>query len=134
VTHKSAPPETEAQRACRQFWTGRLGAASVGWGRDKDGRFLAAFARDAEAAWMAASSTTPGSGAGVPLVYGEPPSSIDGPAQPMSPEQCAQWLDAKFARHRELEDRACAQMIRGLHAALEAALAQPAQQGERDNT
>lgn len=33
---------------------------------------------------------------------------------PMTPEQCAQWLDAKYARHGELEDKASAQMIRQL--------------------
>lgn len=31
---------------------------------------------------------------------------------PMSPEDCALWLDAKYRRHHELEDRASAQLIR----------------------
>jgi len=48
------PEETEIQRQCREFWTNRLGASSVGWGRDKNGNFHAEFARNAEAAWIAA--------------------------------------------------------------------------------
>jgi hypothetical protein len=54
VSHKDAPPETDVQRACREWWTARLGQGAVGWGRDKAGRFLAEFARNAEAAWRAA--------------------------------------------------------------------------------
>jgi len=57
-----------------------------------------------------------------PKVYGEPPDTFTREDDPnndgsLSPEQCAKWLDAKFARHHELEDRACAQMIRALAAA-----------------
>lgn len=41
---------------------------------------------------------------------------------PMTPEQCAAWLDAKYARHGELEDQACAKVIRNLCQDLESAL------------
>ena len=51
------PPETEVQRQCREFWTVCLGASSVGWGRDKNGKFHAEFARHAEAAWIAAQAS-----------------------------------------------------------------------------
>lgn len=54
MTHKEAPPETDVQAACRTWWTTRMGATAVGWGREKAGGFLAAFARDAQAAWQAA--------------------------------------------------------------------------------
>lgn len=54
MTHKDAPPETPIQRATREHWTHALGASAIGWGRDKHGRFLAEFARNAEAAWVAA--------------------------------------------------------------------------------
>lgn len=43
----------------------------------------------------------------------------------LSPEQCAEWLDAKYLRHGEVEDRVCADTIRRL-------AAQPAQgEGEK---
>lgn len=54
MSHKEAPPETEVQRQTREWWTARLGAGAVGWGRDKNGNFLAQFAREVEAAWAAA--------------------------------------------------------------------------------
>lgn len=54
MTHKDAPPETSIQRATREHWSKALGHQSVGWGRDKHGRFLAEFARQAESAWIAA--------------------------------------------------------------------------------
>jgi hypothetical protein len=38
---------------------------------------------------------------------------------PMTPEDCAKWLDAKYARHGELEDKAAAQMIRNFIAAMQ---------------
>lgn len=37
----------------------------------------------------------------------------------MSPQDCAQWLDKKYSRHRELEDQASAQMIRNQAAEIE---------------
>lgn len=40
----------------REWYSARLSkrGIAVGWGRDKNGRFFAEYARDAEAAWMAA--------------------------------------------------------------------------------
>jgi hypothetical protein len=56
VSHKDAGPETPTQTAVREWWTARLSprGATVGWGRDKHGKFLTEFSRDAEAAWIAA--------------------------------------------------------------------------------
>lgn len=43
----------------------------------------------------------------------------------LSPEQCAEWLDANYRRHGEIEDKVCADTIRRL-------AAQPAQgEGEK---
>jgi len=54
MSHKNAAPETEVQRAVREHWQAALGATTVGWGRDKHGKFLSEFARQCEAAWIAA--------------------------------------------------------------------------------
>ena len=56
MTHKDAPPETALQRQVREWHSAHLAQQGecVGWGRDKHGRFLAAYARAAEAAWQAA--------------------------------------------------------------------------------
>lgn len=56
MSHKNAPPETDVQRAVREFYSERMAqrGQTIAWGRDKQGRFLAEFARDAEAAWQAA--------------------------------------------------------------------------------
>jgi hypothetical protein len=54
--------------------------------------------------------------AGWPIVWGHPPITEDGPQKPLTPEQCAKWCEGMFSRYHELEDRACAQMIRGLAA------------------
>jgi hypothetical protein len=56
MSHKDAPPETETQRAVREFYTDRLASRGItaGWGRGKDGQFLSEYARDAHAAWIAA--------------------------------------------------------------------------------
>lgn len=40
--------------------------------------------------------------------------NICGDDGPITPEQCAQWLDAKYLRHGELEDRAAAMWLRKL--------------------
>jgi hypothetical protein len=44
---------------------------------------------------------------------------ICGDDGPISPEECAQWLDAKFKRHGEAEDRAAAQWLRKLSTRLD---------------
>jgi len=61
VSHKSAGPETATQTAVREFWAAWLASrgVTVGWGRDQYGHFFTEFARDAEAAWIAAASTAP---------------------------------------------------------------------------
>ncbi len=61
MSHKGAGPETATQTAVREFWTAWLAprGVTVGWGRDRRGHFFAEFARDAEAAWIAAASTAP---------------------------------------------------------------------------
>jgi hypothetical protein len=41
---------------------------------------------------------------------------ICGEDGPITPEQCALWLDAKYRRHGELEDRAAAMWLRKLSA------------------
>jgi hypothetical protein len=40
--------------------------------------------------------------------------TICGDDGPITPEQCALWLDAKYRRHEELEDRAAAMWLRKL--------------------
>lgn len=42
--------------------------------------------------------------------------SICGEDGPITPEQCALWLDAKYRRHDEMEDRAAAMWLRKLSA------------------
>jgi hypothetical protein len=56
VSHKDAPPATAVQIAVEAFYTNLLKpqGVTVGWGRDKHGKFLASYARDAQAAWEAA--------------------------------------------------------------------------------
>lgn len=56
MSHKEAPPETRVQTVIREFYTARLAprGIAIGWGRDKHGRFLSEYARDAQAAWQAA--------------------------------------------------------------------------------
>jgi hypothetical protein len=49
VSHKAAPPETAEQQLMVAFYKAR--GVDCGWGRDKDGNYFAAFARDAWAAW-----------------------------------------------------------------------------------
>ena len=45
--------------------------------------------------------------------------SICGDDGPITPEECARWLEAQYARHGELEDRAAAQWLRRLCAEVE---------------
>ena len=45
--------------------------------------------------------------------------SICGEDGPITPEECARWLETKYARHGELEDRAAAQWLRRLCAEVE---------------
>lgn len=52
MTSSDAQPETSIQKAVREFYTSR--GICVGWGRDKQGKFLAQYARDAEEAWRQA--------------------------------------------------------------------------------
>ena len=40
--------------------------------------------------------------------------SICGDDGPITPEECARWLEAQYARHGELEDKAAAQWLRRL--------------------
>jgi hypothetical protein len=56
VSHKDAPPATAVQIAVEAFYTNLLKpqGVTVGWGRDKHGKFLASYARNAQAAWEAA--------------------------------------------------------------------------------
>lgn len=46
--------------------------------------------------------------------------AICGDDGPITPEQCALWLDAKYRRHGELEDRAAAMWLRKLSTRLPA--------------
>lgn len=56
-----APAPTDEQRRCERFYQRRLRAngVTVGMGRDKNGRYLSAFMRDAWDAWQAAQSSDP---------------------------------------------------------------------------
>ena len=45
--------------------------------------------------------------------------SICGDDGPITPEECARWLEAQYARHGELEDKAAAQWLRKLCAEVE---------------
>lgn len=55
MSHKNAPPSTEDQVALEAFWKARKGTTFCGFGRDENGQYFAEFARDALAAWRAAS-------------------------------------------------------------------------------
>ena len=57
----------------------------------------------------------------VKLLRAEQPQapSICGEDGPITPEECARWLETKYARHGELEDRAAAQWLRRLCAEVE---------------
>ena len=57
----------------------------------------------------------------VELLRAEQPQdpSICGEDGPITPEECARWLETKYARHGELEDRAAAQWLRRLCAEVE---------------
>jgi len=59
MSSKQAPSETLVQQAVREFYTKHWAGAGrgCGWGRDKHGKFLSEFARDAEAAWIAAQAS-----------------------------------------------------------------------------
>ena len=35
---------------------------------------------------------------------------------PLSVEDCASWLDRKYSRHGEIEDKGCAELLRALKA------------------
>jgi len=52
MSHKDAPPETPEQVRMREFYRAR--GVVAGWGRAKDGSYLAPFARNAWAAWQEA--------------------------------------------------------------------------------
>lgn len=52
MSHKDAPPETTEQARMREFYTKR--SVQCGWSMAKDGRYHAAFANDAWAAWQEA--------------------------------------------------------------------------------
>jgi len=56
MSHKNAPPPTEDQVALEAFWKARKGTTFCGFGRDANGQYFAEFARDALAAWQAASA------------------------------------------------------------------------------
>ncbi len=68
MSSKQAPPETDLQREVREWWTSRLAerGVGVGWGRDKHGKFLSEFAKDAEAAWKVAKAER-GTSKGTPV-------------------------------------------------------------------
>lgn len=61
MRHRDAGPETAIQTAVREFWIAQLASrgVTIGWGRDQHGHFFTEFARDAEAAWIAAVSAAP---------------------------------------------------------------------------
>ncbi len=61
MSHRDAPPPTEDQLALEAFWKVRKGTTFCGFGRDKDGRYFAEFARDALAAWQASAAIARGS-------------------------------------------------------------------------
>lgn len=54
MSHKDAPPETETQRQCREFWTKAQPSVVRAWGRAQDGSFLAEESRLLQKAWEAA--------------------------------------------------------------------------------
>ena len=56
MSHKDAPQLTSEQERMEAFYCARLAAQSItcGWGRDKQGNYFAAYARDAWAAWQSA--------------------------------------------------------------------------------
>lgn len=58
MSHKDAPPETQSQRECREWWTAREPHVTRAWGRAKDGSFLAESSRSLHAAWETAAADT----------------------------------------------------------------------------
>jgi len=54
MSHKDAPPETESQVACREFWQREQPHVKRAWGRAKDGSYLAEESRLLHKAWEAA--------------------------------------------------------------------------------
>lgn len=58
MSHRDAPPLSPEQVRMESFYRARFAAqgVTVGWGRAKDGSYLASYARDAWAAWQAARS------------------------------------------------------------------------------
>lgn len=58
---------------------------------------------------------------------------LDEDNTPYTTERLARWLDAKFARHREIEDQYAAQRLRALSASLKAAEAERDGEYQRAN-
>lgn len=58
MSSKDAPPETESQIACRQWWQQAQPHIKRAWGRDKTGAFLAEESRMLHKAWLAASDAS----------------------------------------------------------------------------
>jgi hypothetical protein len=56
MSHKDAKPKTNEQLRMEDFYTARLAPQGItlGWGLGKNGEYLAAYARDAWAAWQEA--------------------------------------------------------------------------------
>lgn len=55
MSHKDAPPETESQKACREWWEKARPTVKRAWGRAQDGSFLAEETRLIHQSWEAAS-------------------------------------------------------------------------------
>jgi len=55
MSHKDAPPETESQKACREWWEKARPTVKRAWGRAQDGSFLAEETRLIHKSWEAAS-------------------------------------------------------------------------------
>lgn len=60
MSHKDAPPLTAEQERMETFYRANMPKGAVGWGRAKDGSYLAEFARLAWKAWQAASTRNAG--------------------------------------------------------------------------
>lgn len=54
MTHKDAPPETESQRQCREWWTKREPHVTRAWSRTASGSYHAEMSESLHQAWLAA--------------------------------------------------------------------------------
>lgn len=54
MTHRDAPPESESQRQCREWWTAREPHVTRNWSRTKWGTFHPEATEALHQAWLAA--------------------------------------------------------------------------------